>query len=126
MNEPKLLGEDVTLVMIRSHLEKIERRQDQLMNEMPRYRNALQGLEAKLEDNMQRLNKMMLELKGLIAMVRPAAAKNDWYKGEEIPVNVNLPAPLSPKNPFRDNCSMETIDGKQHINTSNGITFIEQ
>ena len=34
------------------------------------------------EDNMQRLNSMMLELKGIIAMVRPMAKKNDWYKDE--------------------------------------------
>ena len=35
------------------------------------------------EDNMKRLNAMMLELKGIVAMVRPMAKKNDWY-GQEI------------------------------------------
>ena len=37
----------------------------------------------KCEDNMKRLNQMMLELKGIVAMVRPRAKKNDWY-GDEI------------------------------------------
>ena len=39
-------------------------------------------------DNMKRLNSMMLELKGIIAMVRPMAKKNEWY-GEEISVKLN-------------------------------------
>jgi hypothetical protein len=37
------------------------------------------------EDNMKRLNAMMLELKGIVAMVRPMAKKNDWY-GDEIQI----------------------------------------
>ena len=37
----------------------------------------------KCEDNMKRLNQMMLELKGIVAMVRPRAKKNDWY-GDEL------------------------------------------
>lgn len=44
---------------------------------------AVERLNHKCEDNMKRLNNMMLELKGLIAMVRPNAKKNAWY-GTEI------------------------------------------
>lgn len=43
----------------------------------------LDDLNTKCEDNLKRLNNMMLELKGIIAMVRPMAKKNDWY-GKEI------------------------------------------
>lgn len=43
----------------------------------------IDSLNHKCETNMKRLNEMMLELKGIIAMVRPQAMKNDWY-GEEI------------------------------------------
>ena len=38
------------------------------------------------EQNMNRLNSMMNELKGLIAMVRPSAKKNDWY-GKELNIS---------------------------------------
>jgi hypothetical protein len=37
----------------------------------------------KCEHNLKTLNDMMLQLKGVIAMVRPLAAKNEWY-GQEI------------------------------------------
>ena len=43
----------------------------------------LERLDQNCSDNMTRLNSMMLQLKGIIAMVRPMAKKNDWY-GEEI------------------------------------------
>ena len=43
----------------------------------------IERLNGNCTDNMKRLNSMMLELKGIIAMVRPMAKKNDWY-GEEI------------------------------------------
>ena len=47
---------------------------------------AIERLNGKCEDNMRRLNEMMLEMKGIIAMVRPSARRNDWYKDEiEIP-----------------------------------------
>lgn len=45
--------------------------------------SKVERLNEKCEDNMKRLNAMMLELKGIIAMVRPMAKKNEWY-GEEI------------------------------------------
>lgn len=41
------------------------------------------------ERNMKALNAMMLELKGIIAMVRPMAKKNDWYN-EEIEVKKSV------------------------------------
>ena len=50
--------------------------------------SKIDRLNGKCEDNMQRLNAMMLELKGIIAMVRPMAKKNEWY-GEEISVKIN-------------------------------------
>jgi hypothetical protein len=43
---------------------------------------SVERLNHNCEDNMKRLNNMMLELKGIIAIVRPAAKKNDWYKTE--------------------------------------------
>lgn len=39
-------------------------------------------INGKCESNMKNLHNMMLELKGLIAMVRANARKNDWYKEE--------------------------------------------
>lgn len=53
------------------------------MNLAERRKTSLISLEEKVDDNMKRLNNMMLELKGIIAMVRPMAKKNDWY-GQEI------------------------------------------
>lgn len=57
------------------------------------YKNILHRLEemlrraesinSKCEDNMKRLNQMMLELKGCIAIARPSVKKNAWF-GEEI------------------------------------------
>ena len=47
--------------------------------------SKIERLNEKCEENMQRLNSMMLELKGIVAMVRPMAKKSDWYR-EEIPV----------------------------------------
>lgn len=44
--------------------------------------SKLNELNYKCEDNMKRLNDMMLELKGLLGMVRASAKKNDWYKDE--------------------------------------------
>jgi hypothetical protein len=38
-------------------------------------------------DNMNRLNHMMKEMKGLVCMVRANAAKNEWY-GDEVDVPV--------------------------------------
>lgn len=43
---------------------------------------AIERLNGNCQDNMKRLNDMMNELKGLIAMVRPLAKKNDWYGAE--------------------------------------------
>jgi len=37
-------------------------------------------------ENMKRLNTMMLELKGIVAIVRPQVKKTGWY-GEEIEAN---------------------------------------
>lgn len=40
---------------------------------------------------MKSLRDMMLELKGIVAMVRPMAKKNDWYKEEiEIKKSVDI------------------------------------
>lgn len=57
---------------IRSSLELAEKRKSILLT-----------LEEKTDDNMKRLNAMMLELKGIIAMVRPKVKNSGWY-GEEI------------------------------------------
>ncbi len=60
---------------------------DQLyqLNDMLR---AIERLNGNCEANMKALNGMMLELKGIIAMVRPMAKKNDWYK-DEIDVKID-------------------------------------
>ncbi len=46
----------------------------------------LEEINKKCEDNMKRLNQMMLELKGLVAYVRPEVKKSGWY-GDEINVS---------------------------------------
>lgn len=56
----------------------------------PEFTGVLKRLEEinqKCEDNMKRLNAMMLELKGIVAMVRPQVKKTGWY-GEEVPAQV--------------------------------------
>lgn len=52
-------------------------------NRMSHMISKIERLNEKCENNMKRLNDMMLELKGIIAMVRPMLKKNDWY-GEEL------------------------------------------
>ena len=59
---------------------------DLITNELRRINQMytkLDELNAKCEDNMRRLNSMMLELKGIVAMVRPQVKKTGWY-GDEI------------------------------------------
>ena len=53
----------------------------------------LDELNAKCEDNMRRLNSMMLELKGIVATVRPQVKKTGWY-GDEIEID-NKPYKIS-------------------------------
>ncbi len=53
------------------------------------YLRRLEEINQKCEDNMKRLNQMMLELKGLVAMVRPQAKKTGWYGDEINAQNVN-------------------------------------
>lgn len=53
------------------------------LNRVERMYEKLVELNEKCEDNMRRLNAMMLELKGLVAMVRPQVKKTGWY-GEEL------------------------------------------
>lgn len=48
----------------------------------------LDSLNEKCTQNMNRLNAMMLELKGIVAMVRPKVKKTGWY-GDEISVISN-------------------------------------
>ena len=65
------------------HLRTIHR--NNVMHDMRRIEqmySKLNELNYKCEDNMKRLNDMMLELKGVIGMVRASAKKNDWYKDE--------------------------------------------
>ena len=62
-----------------------------MSNEIELYRlqdmiRSIETLNSKCEDNMRRLNAMMLELKGIVAMVRPQVKKSGWY-GEEIQAN---------------------------------------
>lgn len=65
---------------------------------------AIERLNANCEDNMKRLNSMMLELKGIIAMVRPSAKKNAWY-GEEIEsVSVTNRCPDHPTKLISTSC----------------------
>ena len=45
-------------------------------------------LNEKCESNMKNLHAMMLELKGIVAMVRPQVKKTGWY-GEEIKGNAS-------------------------------------
>ena len=56
--------------------------------------SKIERLNETCEENMQRLNSMMLELKGIIAMVRPMAKKNDWY-GEEVEVTPKVEYKIS-------------------------------
>lgn len=53
----------------------------------------IERLNQNCTDNMKRLNSMMLELKGIIAMVRPMAKKNDWCN-EEIEVKKSVDTTL--------------------------------
>lgn len=56
----------------------------------------LERINATCQDNMKRLNQMMLELKALVAMVRPQVKKTDWY-GDEIQTRFD----------FRDDTKLE-------------------
>lgn len=60
------------------------------MNDLEIYKcqdmiRQIASLNQKCEDNMKRLNAMMLELKGIVAMVRPQVKKTGWY-GDELTV----------------------------------------
>jgi len=48
--------------------------------------HQIERLNSACADNMKRLNAMMLELKGLVAMVRPQVKKTGWY-GDELKAN---------------------------------------
>lgn len=64
------------------------------LNRVERMYEKLVELNEKCEDNMRRLNAMMLELKGIVAMVRPQVKKSGWY-GEEIQQNAqNICTPI--------------------------------
>jgi hypothetical protein len=59
-----------------------------MSNEMELYKlqdmiRQIERLNTACTDNMKRLNAMMLELKGIVAMVRPQVKKSGWY-GEEL------------------------------------------
>ena len=56
-------------------------------NEIQQMIMMLRDVNDKCTDNMKRLNKMMLELKALVAMIRPQVKKSGWY-GEEVPAQV--------------------------------------
>jgi hypothetical protein len=56
---------------------------DRKMDRIDNIIHRVEKLNYSCEDNMKRLHSMMLELKGLIAMVRPQVKKTGWY-GEEI------------------------------------------
>lgn len=47
---------------------------------------SVERLNLQCEDNMKRLNNMMLELKGLVCAIRPQVKKSGWY-GDEIKTN---------------------------------------
>lgn len=49
----------------------------------------LNDLANKCTDNMNRLNAMMLEMKGLVAKIRPEVKKTGWY-GDEIEVKEDV------------------------------------
>lgn len=54
-----------------------------MINRLDEMLKRAESINMKCDENMKRLNNMMLELKGCIAMVRPSAKKNEWY-GEEL------------------------------------------
>lgn len=61
----------------------------------------LEELNQKCTENMNRLNVMMLELKGIVAMVKPKVKKTGWY-GDELkaePQNLNTTMTLEYKMP---------------------------
>lgn len=41
--------------------------------------DRLEQINASCTENLNKLNRMMLELKGVIAISRPSARKNEWY-----------------------------------------------
>lgn len=86
--------------------------------------DRLSTLEISTNDNMHRLNDMMKELKGLIAMVRGNAQKNDWYK-PEMTVQATTVTDVSTPIKLTRTTRVEEVNGKQEVRTSNGITFKE-
>lgn len=66
---------------------------DQTINRLEQLLHHTERMNEKCEENMRRLNTMMLELKGIIAMVRPQVKKCGWY-GEEINVKEKSIPPL--------------------------------
>lgn len=78
-------------------------------------KSMLLTLEEKTDDNMKRLNAMMLELKALVAMVKPQVKKTGWY-GEEFPSQVlhrpdgTSEYPLLRNPDFRQSSKLNDLD----------------
>lgn len=84
----------------------IEAMEEMMSNEITPYQinemmRQLERINTHCTDNMKRLNAMMLELKGLVAMVRPQVKKTGWY-GDE----------LNAKPEFRESTKLIDIDLK--------------
>jgi hypothetical protein len=89
-NEIEPINEETDLYETIKQLTKIVCAQSVMLGEikykldLAEKRNSiLISLEEKTDDNMKRLNNMMLELKGLACAIRPQVKKSGWY-GDEL------------------------------------------
>lgn len=71
----------------------------------------LEELNQKCTDNMNRLNQMMLELKGIVAMVRPQVKKTGWY-GDELSTHSKSidDTAINPPNQRMDQIKLITLE----------------
>ena len=71
--------------MVESVLDQHTFKLDKIMSSLrcaEKRQSILISLEEKTDDNMKRLNQMLLELKGLVSIVRPQVKKSGWYGNE--------------------------------------------
>lgn len=74
--------ENIKLVSI-NEIKKSYPDEERAMDKLQNMINQLSNLNDKCSNNMKQLNNMMLELKGIVAVIRPQVKKTGWY-GEEI------------------------------------------
>lgn len=73
---------------INARIEAVENvlKTEAVVNLYRRILEEAQKQQYSIKDNASRLDNMMKELKGIVAMVRPSAAKNPWYQNDrEVP-----------------------------------------